>query len=34
VGFNLENSWIRKPYTIEISGNRIHAMPRMSLWGY
>jgi len=27
-------SWIHKLYTIEISGGRMPAIPRMSLWNY
>jgi len=28
----IKKSWIRKPYTIEISGGHTPAMPSMSLW--
>jgi len=30
----IQKSWIRKPYTIEISGGHTPATPRMSLWSY
>ena len=30
----IQESWIRKPYTIEISGGDAPAMPRMSLQSY